>query len=423
MAQSRCGRRLACRDARGPPHRRLRLRAPAGADRPDAARAARREPADGRRPRDAARSSTARSPTSPTCSQPATCSSSTARASFGRGCSARASAPARRAEIFLLSPARRRPLRGDGVAGRQAQAGPHASRSRRASPSRSSSSPSAARASSSSRAERRRSSRRSSARPHPAAAVHRRACDEAADVERYQTVYAREAGSVAAPTAGLHFTPELLARDRRARRASRRGGAARRRRHVQAGGGRGSGRARDARGVVHVPDETARRARTRARATAAASGRWARRPCARWRARCDDDGRVRAGSGETRIFIRPPARFRAVDALVTNFHLPRSTLIMLVAAFAGYDLTMRAYREAIAERLSLLLVRRRDGDRLTAMPVSFDFTLETTSGAARAGASRTPHGVVETPAFMAGRHARHGEGARPRRPARDAARR
>jgi len=64
----------------------------------------------------------------------------------------------------------------------------------------------------------------------------------------------------------------------------------------------------------------------------------------------DAAGVLGAGSGETRIFLRPPTRPRAVDALVTNFHLPRSTLIMLVAAFAGYDLTMRAYREAIAER-------------------------------------------------------------------------
>jgi len=61
----------------------------------------------------------------------------------------------------------------------------------------------------------------------------------------------------------------------------------------------------------------------------------------------DDAGRVRAGSGDTNIFIRPPARVRAVDCVVTNFHLPRSTLIMLVAAFAGYDLTMRAYRAAV----------------------------------------------------------------------------
>ena len=58
---------------------------------------------------------------------------------------------------------------------------------------------------------------------------------------------------------------------------------------------------------------------------------------------------ITPGDGETRIFIRPPRQLRAVDALITNFHLPRSTLLMLVAAAAGYELTMRAYREAIAE--------------------------------------------------------------------------
>ena len=67
----------------------------------------------------------------------------------------------------------------------------------------------------------------------------------------------------------------------------------------------------------------------------------------------DDDGTFREKSADTRIFIRPPYEFRAVDRLITNFHLPRSTLVMLVAAFAGYDLTMRAYREAIAERYRL----------------------------------------------------------------------
>jgi S-adenosylmethionine:tRNA-ribosyltransferase-isomerase (queuine synthetase) len=63
----------------------------------------------------------------------------------------------------------------------------------------------------------------------------------------------------------------------------------------------------------------------------------------------DAAGRIRATSGETSIFIRPPYTFRAIDHLITNFHLPRSTLIMLVAAFAGYDLTMHAYQEAIAK--------------------------------------------------------------------------
>ena len=62
------------------------------------------------------------------------------------------------------------------------------------------------------------------------------------------------------------------------------------------------------------------------------------------------DGRVRAASGDTALFIRPPYTFRAVDRLVTNFHLPRSTLLMLVAAFAGYALTMHAYAEAVRER-------------------------------------------------------------------------
>jgi S-adenosylmethionine:tRNA ribosyltransferase-isomerase len=62
------------------------------------------------------------------------------------------------------------------------------------------------------------------------------------------------------------------------------------------------------------------------------------------------DGSYAPGSGETRIFIRPPHVVRGADRLVTNFHLPRSTLLMLVAAFAGYELTMRAYQEAVAER-------------------------------------------------------------------------
>ena len=72
-----------------------------------------------------------------------------------------------------------------------------------------------------------------------------------------------------------------------------------------------------------------------------------------------EDGALRAFEGETAIFITPGYRFRAVDALLTNFHLPRSTLFMLVSAFSGLETMKRAYAHAIAERLSLLFLRRR----------------------------------------------------------------
>ena len=222
-------------------------------------------------------------------------------------------------------------------------------------------------------------------------------------------MFAREAGSVAAPTAGLHFTPELLDALDGARRCARRGGAARRRRNVQARRGGRSGRARDARGVVSSCRRTPRRRSTRGARRADASGPWARRAFARSRARPTTTGVVRAGDGETRIFIRPPYRFRAVDRLVTNFHLPRSTLIMLVAAFAGYDLTMRAYRDGGRRAVSLLFVRRRDGSSCDAAVERIEQRRErirvlrsSTSLARRApGRFATPHGVVETPAFMA----------------------
>jgi S-adenosylmethionine:tRNA ribosyltransferase-isomerase len=173
--------------------------------------------------------------------------------------------------------------------------------------------------------------------------------DEPADAERYQTVYAREAGSVAAPTAGLHFTPELLAAidARGARRAEVV-------LHVGAGTFKPVEVEDPAQHVMHeerytVPEEAAAAfaaARTQGGRVWAVGTTTVRT----LESAMDDAGGLRTGSGETRIFLRPPARPRAVDALVTNFHLPRSTLIMLVAAFAGYDLTMRAYREAVAER-------------------------------------------------------------------------
>jgi S-adenosylmethionine:tRNA ribosyltransferase-isomerase len=140
--------------------------------------------------------------------------------------------------------------------------------------------------------------------------------DEPADAERYQTVYAAESGSVAAPTAGLHFTPEML--DALSAKGVKRADVLL---HVGAG--------------TFKPVEVGT---TSVRTLESAIG---------------EDGVFREKSGETRIFIRPPYQFRAIDRLITNFHLPRSTLMMLVAAFAGYDLTMRAYQEAVAERYRL----------------------------------------------------------------------
>lgn len=173
--------------------------------------------------------------------------------------------------------------------------------------------------------------------------------DEASDVERYQTVYAREAGSVAAPTAGLHFTPALL--DALAARGVRRADVVL---HVGAGTFKPVETENPAEHPMHeerylIPEETARAV---AETKGAGHRVWAvgTTSVRTLEAAADATGTVRAGAGETRIFIRPPARPRVVDALITNFHLPRSTLIMLVASFLGYELTMRAYREAIAER-------------------------------------------------------------------------
>lgn len=171
--------------------------------------------------------------------------------------------------------------------------------------------------------------------------------DEALDRERYQTVYARREGSVAAPTAGLHFTRELLAQV-------------------------------EARGVVrtaltlHVGTATFRPVEAADPASHAMDAEHYRVPreAARQYRRCRERGgrvwavgttvvrtlesvaagpdRIQTGSGSTRLFIRPPFEFRAVDCLLTNFHLPRSTLLMLVAALAGVRTVRAAYAEAIA---------------------------------------------------------------------------
>ena len=173
--------------------------------------------------------------------------------------------------------------------------------------------------------------------------------DIASDAERYQTVFACESGSVAAPTAGLHFTNALLSKI-----AAR--GAARAEvvLHVGAGTFKPVEVEDPAQHVMHeewysVPSDAAETidARRHAGGKVWAVGTTSVRTL---ESAASSDGVVRVGSGETRIFIRPPYRFRVVDRLVTNFHLPRSTLIMLVAAFAGYDLTMRAYRAAVDEQ-------------------------------------------------------------------------
>ena len=170
--------------------------------------------------------------------------------------------------------------------------------------------------------------------------------DEAADLERYQTVYARESGSVAAPTAGLHFTEELL--DALAQRGVKRADVIL---HVGAGTFKPVEVEDPADHVMHEESYMlpAAAAATLNEVRQVGGNIWAvgTTSVRVLETAVQPDGTFTERSGETRIFIRPPYRFRAVDHIITNFHLPKSTLIMLVAAFAGYDLTMRAYREAI----------------------------------------------------------------------------
>ncbi len=166
--------------------------------------------------------------------------------------------------------------------------------------------------------------------------------------ERYQTVYAKERGSAAAPTAGLHFTAQLLA-------------------ELKADGievveillhvGLGTFRpvkTEDIKAhIMHseyyrVMPETAERinlARKEGRRIIAVGTTSART----LEALAGQDGLVQEGEGWTDIFIYPGYRFRVIDGLITNFHFPRSTLVMLVSAFAGYELTRKAYRQAVKE--------------------------------------------------------------------------
>ena len=167
------------------------------------------------------------------------------------------------------------------------------------------------------------------------------------DAQRYQTVYAQSAGSVAAPTAGLHFTPEVL--------AALHGKGVQRADvllHVGAGTFRPISVDDPATHVMHEEwyQVTEQTARTVSDVRAAGGKLWAvgTTSTRTLESAVSADGQLQAGEGDTDIFIYPPYRFKLVDHLLTNFHLPKSTLVMLVAAFAGYELTMRAYREAIA---------------------------------------------------------------------------
>ena len=173
---------------------------------------------------------------------------------------------------------------------------------------------------------------------------------DAQDRADYQTLFARYDGSVAAPTAGLHFTPGLMAALAAAGIAT--AGVTL---HVGAGTFQPVRVDDTDAHTMHaewgeVPEQTARAVE----ATRAAGGRVVSVGTTSLRlleavAR-DHDGTVKAWTGETDIFIVPGFRFRAVDLLLTNFHLPRSTLFMLVAAFAGLERMKQAYAHAIGER-------------------------------------------------------------------------
>lgn len=173
--------------------------------------------------------------------------------------------------------------------------------------------------------------------------------EELQDSERYQTVYSKELGSAAAPTAGLHFTKELI-------------------KEIEANGvkvcyvtlhvGLGTFRPVKAEDIedhdMHsefciVPDETA----ATVNETKKSGGRIVAvgtTSCRTLESFTGDDGMLKATSGWTNIFIYPGYRFKCIDALITNFHLPESTLIMLVSALAGRENVLNAYKTAVEER-------------------------------------------------------------------------
>lgn len=170
--------------------------------------------------------------------------------------------------------------------------------------------------------------------------------DRAEDRERYQTVFAAQPGAVAAPTAGLHFTPALLER-----LAARGVEVARVTLHV------GIGTFKPVTAALvheHVMDEERYDVPEATAAAIAAARRRGGRVVAvgtttvrTLESAAGEGGEVRSGAGRTGLFVYPGYRFRVVDVLLTNFHLPRSTLLMMVSAFAGRERVLAAYREAV----------------------------------------------------------------------------
>ena len=173
--------------------------------------------------------------------------------------------------------------------------------------------------------------------------------EELQDQERYQTVYSKVLGSAAAPTAGLHFTPELL-RELESKGVNLG--------YVTLHVGLGTFRPVKEEAIedhdMHsefctVPPETAELINR----TKAAGGRVicvGTTSCRTLESWAGEDGHMEARSGWTNIYLYPGSRFKVMDGLVTNFHLPESTLIMLVSAFAGREAVLAAYREAVKER-------------------------------------------------------------------------
>lgn len=173
--------------------------------------------------------------------------------------------------------------------------------------------------------------------------------EKLADRSRYQTVYAREEGSAAAPTAGLHFTPELLDRIRQKGVTIV---------PVLLHVGLGTFRPVkeedvDAHKMHSEYYEVTQEAADKLNAIKAAGGRLICVGTTSVRTietAATEDGVIHAGSGDTAIFIKPGVRIKAVDALITNFHLPQSTLLMLVSTFMGRDAALEAYTDAVSKR-------------------------------------------------------------------------